>query len=88
MKVLQPVCGCDGKSYDHPSLAKNAGITTWTTGRCEDCIGKKPAKPMDCPENWEPVCGCNNKTYGNKCFAKEAGITTWTKGECPGKGKK
>ena len=31
----QPVCGCNGLTYDNDCYAENAGITEWTEGECE-----------------------------------------------------
>ena len=31
----QPVCGCDGLTYDNACNADKAGITEWTEGECE-----------------------------------------------------
>ena len=30
-----PVCGCDGKEYKNPSLARKDGIQYWNSGSCE-----------------------------------------------------
>jgi len=29
-----PVCGCDGKTYDNKCKANNAGVTAYTKGPC------------------------------------------------------
>lgn len=31
---LNPVCGCNGKTYDNPSYAKRAGVRSYTPGEC------------------------------------------------------
>ena len=30
----QPVCGCNGLTYDNDCYAENAGVTLWTEGEC------------------------------------------------------
>ena len=31
----QPVCGCDGLTYDNACNADKVGVTEWTEGECE-----------------------------------------------------
>jgi hypothetical protein len=32
--VLDPVCGCNGVTYDNSCKAKAAGVKSWSAGKC------------------------------------------------------
>lgn len=84
--VYNPVCGCNGVTYDNACMAEAAGITLYTPGTCESaCVDPYEMNPdAVCPLNYDPVCGCNGVTYPNACRADAAGVTNYTSGPCSG----
>lgn len=84
--TYEPVCGCNGVTYDNACIAEANGITSYTAGACDDtCIDPTAIDPdIDCPTDYQPVCGCNDVTYPNACFAEAAGVLDYTTGSCGG----
>jgi len=79
-KMMDPVCGSDGKEYGNSCLAQKCagGPGKWDKGKC-------PQIACICNEKYEPVCGSDGIEYGNSCMAQKCagGPGKWDKGKCP-----
>lgn len=81
-----PVCGCNGVTYQNAYYAEASGITVYTEGTCESACIDPIVMDLNasCPSTYDPVCGCNGITYTNECRADAAGVTSYTAGPCGG----
>ncbi|MFM7104741.1 MAG: Kazal-type serine protease inhibitor domain-containing protein, partial [Flavobacteriales bacterium] len=84
-EVYEPICGCDGVTYDNYCVAYNHhGVYNWTWGACQNCVDSSIIDlNVDCMDVDDPVCGCDSVTYQNACVAQSHnGVTSYTAGPC------
>ncbi len=83
-REYDPVCGCNGITYDNACIAEANGVRFYSKGVCNpDCVDPTRMDPAAvCTLEYAPVCGCNGVTYSNACFAEAAGIVSYTPGVC------
>ncbi len=83
-RVVDPVCGCDGRQYGNTCEAQKAGLTSWADGPCAGtCIDPNSIDASAvCPRVFDPVCGCDDRTYSNSCEARSSGVTSSDEGAC------
>lgn len=79
-----PVCGCNGVTYDNACVAEASGISFYTVGPCSTvCVDPAYMDPdANCGNTYDPVCGCNGVTYTNSCYADAAGVVSYSSGVC------
>lgn len=79
-----PVCGCNGITYDNACIAEANGVKFYTKGTCgTTCVDPARMDPNAiCTLEYAPVCGCNGVTYANECVAEAAGVISSTPGVC------
>jgi hypothetical protein len=85
---FNPVCACEGVTFNSPCEAEKAGFVTYEMGNCVDaaCVNEEIRRTFYCADLYcaikIPVCGCNGVTYTSYCRAISSGVTYWTPGPC------
>merc|ERR1711962_1559398 len=81
-RILDPVCGENGRSYGNPCQAQCDATKV-------KCFGSCPCDKTTCPtvckrfNDDSPVCGVDGQTYPNGCLARCKDIRVNCKGSCP-----
>ncbi len=90
--VFQPVCGCDGMTYDNGCLAARAGVSVASQGPCETMCALRPA--TGCCFDDADCSTRNTRCVGEACIRGGEGtcVTTvladgrcWEDSDCTGR---
>ncbi len=76
-QIVEPVCGCDGKTYDSSCKAAAAGVSVQSAGACVSTTCTYEGKMYKVGETFPASDGCNT------CSCEKGGVVGCTKIACP-----
>ncbi len=79
---MEPVCGCDGVTYNNSGCASVAGVNVAYTGDGSTATAVGGGNGSVCIAIYDPVCGSDGITYSNSCWALVSSVSAAYNGVC------